>query len=161
MSRRIDYFDDPAAPPANSVVPSASAFVLRDNRLLLISRSDNDNWAMPGGAHDPGESLPQTAVRETFEESGVTVRPVGLVGLFTDPRHLIHYTSDDEVRQEFTIVFRAEYVSGQPTPSEESLQVEWIPVDQIDALPMDRSQRKRIRWGLDHPDQTWIDPTGD
>lgn len=161
MSRRIDYFNDPAAPPANSVVPSASAFVIRDHKILLISRSDNDNWAMPGGAHDPGESLTQTAVRETVEESGITVRPLGLVGIFTDPRHLIHYTSNDEVRQEFTVVFHAEYVSGEPTVSDESLQVEWMPIDQIDALPMDRSQAKRIRWGLDHPDQTWIDPTGD
>ena len=119
MARRIDYYDDPAAPPANSVKPAAAAFVLRDGKVLLTQRTDNGNWSMPSGAHDLGESLTQTAVRETLEETGITVRPTGVAGIFTDPRHVTHYTSDDEVRQEFSVVYRAEYVSGQPTPSAE------------------------------------------
>ena len=160
MGQRIDYYDDPAAPAANSVRPSASAFVLRDGRLLLTQRADNGNWSLPSGAHDPGESLTATAVRETREETGITVRPVGVVGIFTDPRHVIHYTSDGEVRQEFSIVYRAEFVSGQPTPSAETTRVEWVPVAQLDSLPMDRSQRERIRWALDQQ-RTWIDPVGD
>lgn len=115
---------------------------------------------MPGGAHDPGESLTRTAVRETLEETGVTVRPTGVVGIFTDPRHLIHYTSNDEVRQEFTIVYRAEYVSGEPTPSSETTHVAWLPLERLADLKMDRSQRIRLDWARDHH-ETWIDPLGD
>ena len=160
MGERFDYFDDPAAPPANSVKPSAAAFVLHEGKLLLTQRSDNGNWSMPGGAHDPGESLTHTAVRETAEETGITVRPTGVAGIYTDPRHVVHYTSNDEVRQEFTVVYRAEFVSGQPTTSSETTRVEWVPVDQLDQLTMDRSQRMRIEWALAHTG-TWIDPTGD
>ncbi|WP_201298319.1 NUDIX hydrolase [Nocardia sp. CY41] len=79
---------------------------------------------MPGGAHDTGESLSHTAIRETIEETGVEVRLTGLLGVFTDPHHAIHYTSNDEVRQEFTIVYRAEPLAGQPTPSSESTRVD-------------------------------------
>ena len=68
---------------------------------------------MPGGAHDPGESLSQTAVRETLEETGISVRLTGVAGIYTDPRHVVHYTSNDEVRQEFTIVYRAELRIGR------------------------------------------------
>ena len=157
MGKRIDYFDDPSAPPANSVKPSASAFVLRDGAVLLTCRSDNGNWSMPGGAHDPGESLSMTALRETQEETGITIRPIGISGIYTDPRHVIHYTSNDEVRQEFTIVYRGEYLSGHPTPSSETTIVEWVPIDRISTLKMDRSQSMRIRWALDQKD-TWIDP---
>src|SRR3954469_22254422 len=111
MGRRIDYFDDPAAPPANSAKPSAAVFVMHNGRVLLTQRSDNGNWTMPSGAMDPGESLSDTAVRETLEETGIRVKLVDVVGIFTDPKHVIHYTSDCEVRQEFTVVYRGEYVS--------------------------------------------------
>ena len=46
MSRRIDYYDDPAAPAANSLVPSVNVVVINDARdVLMIRRSGNDNWA--------------------------------------------------------------------------------------------------------------------
>ncbi|QSB14039.1 NUDIX domain-containing protein [Natronosporangium hydrolyticum] len=153
MGRRIDYYDDPAAPPANSVVPSANAVVTNDaGQLLLIHRTDNDNWSLPGGAMDLGESLPQCAVRETFEETGVHVEVTGLVGIFTDPKHVIHYTSNDEVRQEFSVVFTARPTGGTPTPSSESREVHWVTLDQLDTLTMDPSMRMRInRYLADDP----------
>ncbi|HET9648306.1 MAG TPA: NUDIX domain-containing protein [Microlunatus sp.] len=160
MGQRFDYFDDPDAPPANSVKPSAAAFVRHGNHVLLACRADNGNWSMPGGAHDPGESLSQTAIRETLEETGIAVRLTGVAGIYTDPRHVIHYTSNDEVRQEFTIVYRADYVSGEPATSSETTRVEWVPVDKIADLPMDRSQRMRVDWATSQTG-TWIDPTGD
>lgn len=160
MGKRFDYFDDPEAPAANSVKPSAAAFVRRDDTVLLTCRSDNGNWSMPGGAHDPGESLSETAVRETLEETGIIARLTGVAGIYTDPRHVIHYTSNDEVRQEFTVVYRAEYVSGEPATSSETTQVEWVSVDKIPDLNMDRSQKMRLDWALNHTG-TWIDPSGD
>ena len=128
--------------------------------MLLTCLTDNGNWTMPRGAHDVGESLTATAVRETLEETGITIRPTGVAVIYTDPRHVIHYTSNDEVRQEFTVVYRAEYVSGRPIPSSETTRVEWIPVADIPRLPMDRSQRMRIEWALNQQG-TWIDPIGD
>jgi ADP-ribose pyrophosphatase YjhB (NUDIX family) len=65
-SRRIDYYDDPLAPRANSLVPSVNAAVVNEEGdLLLIRRTDNGNWTLPGGAIDLGESVTQAAVRET------------------------------------------------------------------------------------------------
>ncbi|WP_067475055.1 NUDIX hydrolase [Nocardia amamiensis] len=158
MGRRIDYHHgDPGAPAANSVRPSAGTFVRRDDTVLLICRSDNGNWSMPGGAHDPGESLSHTAVRETQEETGVEVRLTGIIGIFTDPDHVIHYTSNDEVRQEFTIIYRAEPVRGEPTPSSESTLVEWVSIDRIPHLQMDPSQRMRLDWALCST-EPYIDP---
>ena len=62
---RIDYLNDPNAPKPTSIVPSVNVVVTDDEgAILLIQRSDNGNWALPGGALDPGESMTDAAVRE-------------------------------------------------------------------------------------------------
>ncbi|GAA0397703.1 NUDIX domain-containing protein [Microbispora corallina] len=157
MSRRIDFYDDPDAPAPNSLVPSVNVVVTNDTGdILMIRRSDNDNWAVPGGAIDLGESLPQAAVRETLEETGITCEITGLVGSYTDPKHVILYTSNGEARQEFSIVLTARAVSGEPTPSSESTEVRWVPRDQVEALPMDRSMALRIGHYLTGTAQPYI-----
>ena len=54
----------------------AAAIILIDSRkkVLLIRRSDNGRWCLPGGGVDPGESAEEACVRETFEETGLKVR---------------------------------------------------------------------------------------
>jgi ADP-ribose pyrophosphatase YjhB (NUDIX family) len=152
MARRIDFYDDPDAPQATSLVPSANVVVTNeDGEILLIRRSDNDNWALPGGAMDLGESLPEAAVRETAEETGIDVEITGLAGVYTDPRHVILYTSNGEVRQEFSVVFAARPTGGTPTPSAETTEVRWTPVAELEALPMDRSMRLRLDHFLNAP----------
>jgi ADP-ribose pyrophosphatase YjhB (NUDIX family) len=145
MNRRIDYYDDPRAPAANSLVPSVNVVVVNDEgSILLIRRTDNGNWAVPGGAVDLGESVAQAAVRETREESGIECEITGIVGIYSDPRHVILYTSNGEARQEFSIVLTARARSGRPTPSAESSEVRWVPAADALGYTMDRSMRIRI-----------------
>jgi len=145
MSRRIDFYDSPDAPPANSIVPSVNVVVENDRgEILLIRRSDNDNWALPGGAIDLGESMTQAAAREVKEETGIDCEITGLVGIYTDPKHIILYTSNGEARQEFSILLRARATGGEPTPSDESSQVHWVARDALADLQMHRSMRQRI-----------------
>lgn len=107
---RTEYYDDPDAPVPNSLVVAASAAVLDEaGRLLLQRRVDNGLWAMPGGAMETTESLPEAAVREVREETGYQVEVTGLVGTYTDARHVIAY-SDGEVRRQFNVCFRARVV---------------------------------------------------
>ncbi len=145
VSRRIDFYDDPNAPPATCIVPSVNVVVTNDaGEILLIRRSDNDNWAVPGGAIDLGESLTQAAVRETREESGIECEITGMLGIYSDPKHKILYTSNSEVRQEFSTVLTARQVGGEVATSSETSEVRWVPADEVDNYPMDRSMRLRI-----------------
>ena len=155
--RRIDYYDDPEAPKANSLVPSVNVVVANDaGEILMIRRTDNDNWAVPGGAVDLGESVGQAAVRETREESGIECEITGIVGIYSDPKHVILYTSNGEARQEFSIVLTARPLSGQPTPSSESSEVRWVPVSEVRDYTMDRSMRIRINDYLDRKESPVI-----
>jgi ADP-ribose pyrophosphatase YjhB (NUDIX family) len=146
---RTDHYRDPHAPRANSVVPSVVA-VVRDaaGDLLLIHRTDNDLWALPGGGHDIGERVVATVVREVEEETGVLVEVEGLIGLYTDPDHVMAY-DDGEVRQQFSISFRARPVGGALRTSSESKEVRWVPPAELDSLPIHPSMRLRIDHGLD------------
>jgi len=145
VATRIDYVDDPHAPAPNSLVPSVNCVVENEaGEILLIERSDNGNWSLPGGAMDLGESVADAAVRETLEETGVLVEVTGLVGIYTDPRHVVHYTSNDEIRQEFSIVFAGRPLSGDPTPSDESSKVSWVAPSDLGLYRMHGSMRQRL-----------------
>ncbi|MGW0933413.1 NUDIX domain-containing protein [Streptomyces sp. NBC_01463] len=146
---RVDYFRDPNAPAANSVVPSVTAAVLdAAGRLLVIHKTDNDLWALPGGGHDIGERIAETAVREVNEETGIEVEVDGIVGLYTDPEHVLAYT-DGEVRQQFSICFRAHPVGGDLRTSSESKEVRWVDPADLAELNIHPSMRLRIQHALD------------
>jgi 8-oxo-dGTP pyrophosphatase MutT (NUDIX family) len=123
------------------------------DNILLIRRTDNGNWALPGGAIDLGESVAQAAVREALEESGIECM---IVGIDSDPKHVIVYTSNGEVRQEFSIVLAARPISGEPTPSSESSEVRWVPEGELLAYTMDRSMRNRVNDFLSRSDSPVI-----
>src|SRR6202171_1805937 len=102
---RTDYYHQPDAPKANSLVPGASAIVAdNEGRILLQRRSDNGRWALPGGVMDIGESIAEAIAREVQEETGLTVEPERIVGVYTDPGHVFAY-NDCEGRQPFPLWF--------------------------------------------------------
>ena len=144
MSKRVDYYHDPAAPRANSLVVGSSAIVVDEaGRILLQRRSDSGNWALPGGAMDIGETFAQSVVREVEEETGFDVRIDRIVGIYSDPGHVFAY-SDGEVRQEFNICLACTIVGGELAVSSESTDVRFFALDGLTDLTMHESIRKRI-----------------
>jgi ADP-ribose pyrophosphatase YjhB (NUDIX family) len=142
---RIDYLNDPNAPQANSVVPAVSAIVQDGGgRLLLIRRTDNGYWSIPGGGVEPGESVSQAVAREVKEETGIDCEVTGLTGIYSDPNHVAAY-DDGEVRQEFSICFTARMLGGTITASRESSDVRFVSAGDISGYEMHPSIRLRIQ----------------
>ncbi|MFI1964927.1 NUDIX domain-containing protein [Streptomyces pathocidini] len=153
---RTEFYDDPHAPEPNSLVVAASAVVTDGHgRILLQRRRDNDLWALPGGAMEMADSLPGAAVREVREETGLDIEITGLVGTYTDPRHIIAY-SDGEVRRQFNVCFTARIRGGELTISEESTELRFVPPEALPDLPMHHTQQLRIRHFLQHRDQPYL-----
>lgn len=65
---------------------SVSALVYRGRELLLMRRSDNGHWGLPGGFVEMGESVAEAARREVVEETGFAVEIGRLVGVYSDPK---------------------------------------------------------------------------
>jgi 8-oxo-dGTP pyrophosphatase MutT (NUDIX family) len=113
--------------------------------LLLIQRSDNGRWALPGGGHDLGESIGETVRREVREETGLEVEVTDLSGVYTDPGHIMLY-DDGEARQQFSLCFHAWPIGGELRTSRDSVQLRWVPV--ADLPSYDVHPRMRVR--IDH-----------
>jgi ADP-ribose pyrophosphatase YjhB (NUDIX family) len=153
---KTDFYDDPNAPRANSIVVAVTAVVKDEhNRLLLIERVDNGLWALPGGAQDIGESVTQAAIREVLEETGIEIEVIGLSGIYSDPRHVIAY-DDGEVRQEFSISFHARPTGGMLRHSSESRNVCWIEPWEIPGLNIHPSMRLRIEHAMETQEQPYL-----
>jgi 8-oxo-dGTP pyrophosphatase MutT (NUDIX family) len=145
--RRIDYFDDPDAPRATRIVPAVSVAVVNDaGQLLMIRRTDNDQWAIPGGKQEVGETPAQAGRREVHEETGIACEIASLVGIFSNPRNVIEYTSNSEVRQEFSILFAGRPVGGEIATSPESQEVVWCDRNEVLRLSMTPAQRRRVEF---------------
>src|SRR6266852_9046402 len=153
---RIDYLNDPHAPRANSLVPAASAIVMNgEGKILLHRRSDNTLWGLPGGAMEVGESIGETVIREVKEETGLDVVPQYIVGIYSNPKHVIAF-ADGEVRQQFSICFACKMVSKELHVSDESLEVAFFSPQEIEHLNMHESTYLRIKHYLEHRPQPVI-----
>jgi ADP-ribose pyrophosphatase YjhB (NUDIX family) len=156
VTGRRDYYHDPNAPTANSLVPGAAAIVTdQHGRVLLQRRTDSGNWALPGGAMDIGETLQQCAVREVKEETGLDIEITGLLGIYTDPAHVIAY-ADGEVRQEFTVTYLARLTGGTLTVSDESTEVRFIHPTEFDHIPIHDTVRLRLRHHAQRRDTPYL-----
>jgi ADP-ribose pyrophosphatase YjhB (NUDIX family) len=120
-------------------------------RVLLIQRADNHKWAMPGGACEIGDAPSENAAREVWEETGYHVEITHLLGVFDNYR----YRRQDRGRHGYLMLFGGKTIGGEATLSNESLGVEWFPVE---AIPWDDLSPGHVE-RLQHAVKWLRDPT--
>ena len=80
------------------IMVGATLLVLnQENHLLMIKRTDNNRWGVPGGAMELGESLEETVKREVREEIGVDVKDLELFGVYSGQELYYKYPNGAEV----------------------------------------------------------------
>jgi ADP-ribose pyrophosphatase YjhB (NUDIX family) len=104
-------------------------------RILLIRRSDNGRWALPGGYAEIGSPPSANALRELREETGLAGEIERLLGIF-DTRAF----GSRAPYQHYVVLFRARLVGGTPTTSAETAAVDFFGPDEI---PDDMSVTQR------------------
>lgn len=152
------HFHDPDAPAAAVVTPSVFV-AARDSagRLLLVRRYDSGTWELPGGRVDVGESASAAAVRETAEESGISVRITGLVGIFTDPAHVVESPFGGEIRQQFVVCFHGCATGGTLRPDlSETSDADWFGPHEIEMLAVQPSALMLIEKALSGARQPYL-----
>jgi ADP-ribose pyrophosphatase YjhB (NUDIX family) len=135
---------------------SVSAMVWRGREILLMRRSDNGHWGLPGGFVELGESVADAARREVVEETGWSVELGRLIGVYSDPAtQVVDYSTEateaatgrDRV-QIVNLCFQAKAVEqGEPTTPDETLEMGFFAADALPA-PFVPIHRVRIEDGL-------------
>jgi len=110
-----------------TILPSAGAVVIdAEDRLLLVRRRFDPGaglWSIPGGKRKPGESSARAAVRETFEETGLEVRPVRLLGEQFLPNGESSWFDNAD--------WLVETVGGCLEANDDAAEVRWFTCDEV------------------------------
>lgn len=110
---------------------SVSAVVRRvrgGEEILLMQRSDNGHWGLPGGHVEPGESVAEAALREVLEETGWRIDLGRLVGVYSEPSRQVVETVRGERAQLVNLCFDALALEQlAPTTPGEALAVGFFP----------------------------------
>lgn len=109
----------------NYLDPKVSACTIPfiDGRVLLSRRAIDPGrglWVFPGGYMERGETVPQAAERETFEEVDLRVRATRPVGVYSYVNSIV-----------VVVVYHCEVLEGQPTAKSETMEIGLFGLDEI------------------------------
>jgi ADP-ribose pyrophosphatase YjhB (NUDIX family) len=116
-------------------------------KVLLTCRADNGQWCLPGGMIDPGESVSEGCEREVFEETGLRVRVVRLIGVYSDPNRLTVYPDGNKAHV-IVLAFEVEQVGGELGLSDETTDARFFPVAEAVEMELFHGHAGHVRDAL-------------
>lgn len=108
-------------------VPSVDIILQKGSEILLVKRKNEpfkDHLALPGGFVNEAESVESAAMREAFEEISLDIEPIDILGVYSYPKR-------DPRKHVLTVVFVGTILNGIPNPRDDSSEIEWVRLDDI------------------------------
>ncbi|GAB3911800.1 hypothetical protein GCM10011575_47840 [Microlunatus endophyticus] len=135
----VATFTDDAWKRTSPIVGVSALARDKTGKVLLCRREDDASWCLPGGLLEIGESPTVGALRELWEEAGVTGEVTRLLGVFDGPA----WGSRSSVHQ-IAITFEVNVPDAEtPAPGEEMSATQYFPVEAL-REPLHRGQHLRI-----------------
>ncbi len=126
-------------------VVAVGAIVRRGDEVLLVLRGNppNENqWAIPGGRLQLGETLQQGAEREILEETGIHIKAGEVVFTFEH----IEQDRDGEVLFHYVVLdMAADYLSGELRAGDDAREARWIPLRHLEQWPVNSTTWQALR----------------
>ena len=116
------------------ILVGAVVIIQNDNHQVLLQHRKDGNWGLPGGLMEPGESLEETATREVYEETGLTLKRVTLSELFSGPDLYLKLKNGDELYSVTALYLCNDYKGELVSDSTESHEVSFCDVDDLPSL---------------------------
>jgi len=125
--------------PTHIIAATGYVFNARDE--LLMVKTHHRGWDAAGGQVEVGENIEEGVLREILEESGITATVRTLVGVYSNVGTNMAHDGVTPIPTKLILEFICDYVHGEPTPSDETSEVRWVPRDEALALVTAPSRR--------------------
>ncbi|WP_051580689.1 NUDIX domain-containing protein [Pseudonocardia acaciae] len=117
-------------------LPSATACIVDESGRLLLARHDEGVWVSPGGAIEPNERPLDAVRREAREETGLSIEPRELLGVFGGPEFQITYRNGDRVSY-VCAAYLCDVIGGEPTPDRDEVhELRWVHERELSGLEL-------------------------
>lgn len=118
------------------LLPSVTAITRDGQNRILLHKNSQGIWSLPAGAIEPGETPARAVVREVWEETGLIVRPLRIIGVFSGSDFRYTYSNGDAV--EYTIIlFECERVGGElGGRDDETVELRFFAPEEMPSLPI-------------------------
>ena len=134
---------------------SAQIYDSTGEKILLTRRGDNGRWCLPGGQLDSGESVAETCAREVLEETGLIVEVGRLIAVYSSPNMVLFY-DDDHKYQVISFHFEVKVIGGELGLSNETTEVGYYAIDEINNMDVMEHHLERINDGLSEKTETIV-----
>jgi 8-oxo-dGTP pyrophosphatase MutT (NUDIX family) len=114
------------------IVVGATILIMDNNkRLLMQKRADNGTWGVPGGSMNPGETLEETARRETLEETGIKLGIINFIKIYSGPELYYEYPNGDQIYIVTAVYLAKDFTQTAQEHDEEVLEVQFYPLNNL------------------------------
>jgi ADP-ribose pyrophosphatase YjhB (NUDIX family) len=109
----------------------SGVLLVRENQVLLQRRKDNGLWGIPGGSLEPGESLEEAAIRETFEEVGLMIDELTLFKVYSGKDQFYTYPNGDQIYDVCVAFLSRDFHGELQADASEVLELAFFPLEEL------------------------------